>query len=487
MLGKIKRLLFHNTSTRQTVTKNTIWLGISNIGGRLLRAIIIVYSARLLGPSNWGVFSYTVTLAGFLTIFTDMGINPVLTRRIASGKTPEERAQMLSTTFFVKMVLLSLSVVAIFFIGPMLTSNVTARSLLPLIAFIFVFDTLREFGFSLINALEKMQYQAGLYLLTNAAIVAFGFYFLHQSPTVASLAYSYIAGTALGAVATFFVLRKHFTQLLSRFNRKLVTHIFSLAWPFAISTLLGALMLNTDILLLGWIRSAEEVGYYSSAQKIIQLLYVLPTIIAVSVLPTFSRLANQDNEKFRRILERIVSVSLAIALPLAIGGYLLGDNLMQLLFGAQFIPAGLPFKILMLTMIIDFPAIILNNALFAYNRQKSLIVYTAIGGLSNVILDLILIPKFGIAGSAIATLLAQCGSNIYLWRKMKSINQFSAWSHLTKTILSAGIMGIIVYLMNLLGIPVIITVAIGVLAYLSAAYVLKDPLFKEIRSIFHVG
>ena len=90
MLQKLKSFLFTNTSTRQTIAKNTFWLAISNIGGRLLRSIVIIYAARVLGANGWGVFSYAISLATFLTIFIDFGINAILIKE-SSQETVAER------------------------------------------------------------------------------------------------------------------------------------------------------------------------------------------------------------------------------------------------------------------------------------------------------------------------------------------------------------------------------------------------------------
>jgi O-antigen/teichoic acid export membrane protein len=75
MLHAIKQFLLHNTSTHQTILKNTTWLFSGQIIGRLLRATIVIYAARVLGANNWGAFSYALGIAAFLTVFTDIGVN----------------------------------------------------------------------------------------------------------------------------------------------------------------------------------------------------------------------------------------------------------------------------------------------------------------------------------------------------------------------------------------------------------------------------
>jgi len=73
MVKKIKSFLFENKTISQTIAKNTFWLSISNILGKILRAIIIIYVARVLGAESWGIFSYALTIASTLTLIMDFG------------------------------------------------------------------------------------------------------------------------------------------------------------------------------------------------------------------------------------------------------------------------------------------------------------------------------------------------------------------------------------------------------------------------------
>src|SRR3990167_1038610 len=115
---------------------------------------------------------------------------------------------------------------------------------------------------------------------------------------------------------------------------------------------------------------------------------------------------------FRAVLERILSLMFLVAIPLAVGGIIVAPYLVAFIFGADYLPGTTSLRILLLTLLVDFPAVFLSAAIFAHDKQKLLIAYSAIGGILNVVLDLALIPIFGIAGSAAATLAAQIASNV---------------------------------------------------------------------------
>ncbi|MBI2623066.1 MAG: flippase [Candidatus Liptonbacteria bacterium] len=487
MLKRVQSFLFNNTTTRQTVIKNVVWLGISNFGGRFIRAIIIVYGARILGAEGWGVFSYGVTLAAILTPFTDVGLSQFLIRETAKNDDPAHRARVFSTTLSLKLVLLLLGVLIILVAAPWFTTIEEAKVILPIIAFLLAFDTLREFGAAITRALERMEWEAGLFLATNVAIVLAGFGFLLLSPTAESFTWGYTVGTGIGAALTFVVLRGYIPRnLIASFSKRLVRPILSAAWPLSIASLLGILMINTDILIIGWLRSAEEVGFYSAAYRVVQLLYLLPGILASSAFPTFSRLADNHRAQMRSTLERTLAVVFIMALPLAAGGLLLAPQIIELLFGSEFLPGTAPFQILMLTLLADFPVVVLAHAAFAYNRPKLLTAYAAIGGVLNVALDFLLIPSFGITGCAWATLIAQVCSTAYLRRKVKQENPFSVLPRLSIAFTATAIMAGGVLLFMSIKLPVLLSVALGAAIYGAVLYFLKEPSLREAKqAIMH--
>lgn len=484
MFQKIKSFLFKNTTTKQTIAKNTIWMSISQFGGRLIKAVIIIYAARILGTAEYGIFSYAVTLAGFMSLFMDPGINSVLMRESAKSS-DDERRTYFATILVIKTVLLALGVGIIVYIGPYFSTLPGAKVLLPIAAFILMFDTLREFFSSLIRSMEKMEWEAGIFLFTNVAIVTFGFAFMMMSPTAKALGWGYAIGTGLGALSAIVVLWDYVKEIFSRFSAKFILPTLQSAWPFAITGALGLLFTNTDILIISWMKTASDVGIYSAAIRIIQILYLVPGIVQMSTLPVFSRLAGRDNAAMRRALERTIGIVFLASIPLTVGGIILGTQIVSFIFGNNFAPGAPAFKILMVTLLVDFPGSIIVNAIFAYAHQKSLIVTSAIGGISNVLFDLLLIPQFGMTGSAIATLIAQTLSNGYLWYVMKKINYFEVLPQLIKIIAASLAMGVVTLVFSLLKINVLVNIALSTGVYIFALWLLREPMLKELKGILY--
>ncbi len=482
MLKKIKNFFLENASNRQTVAKNTFWLTFGQIAAQLLRTFIIIYAARILGAEKWGVFSYAITIAAFFSAFSDIGISTILTREAA--KNPESRSRYISTSFFLKIILLIGSSLLIIFAAPYFSKLDAAKPLLPIVALIFIFDGLREFGFSINRAMEKMETEAFVKIFTGIATVIAGLIFLNLKQTADSLALAYLFSSIAGFAIAFVIIAPHIKNLILNFDRKLLRPILSSAWPIAISTVLVTILLSIDTIMLGWFKSAEDIGLYSAAQKPIQFFSALPGFFAIAILPLFSRLANKDNEKFRVILEKSLGLIYILALPLAVGGVILRKEVMVLLFGLAYAGAANAFALLLLNVLTSFPNGIIINAIFTYNRQRAVIWTIGIGAMLNIGLNLVLIPKYGIMGAAAATLLSQTLSNIFAWLTMKKINPFVFFPHIKKIAASTAVMGVATIFLKILGLNLYINLAVSIIVYFTALYLLKEHTLKEARDLY---
>ena len=435
MIARLFRFLLENQTSGQTVAKNTIWLFAGQFASRALRAVTVIVAARILGAASWGAFSYALGIATFLTTFSDIGINALLTKETA--KDPAHKREFLATALFVKFALIAILLAGVFAALPYLTNIPESRALLPILVFVFVFDTLRELGASLSRALEKMQIEAGLQFLANFAIAALGILFLVRFRTSTALAFAYVAGSGIGALTMFVVLRAHFRGFFQNVRGALMGPILKTAWPFGLISLMGTIALNTDIVMLGWMRTPEEVGYYAAAQKLIYLLYVLPGLVAASIFPLTARLAATDPPRAKFIVERAAAGLLLAACALAAFGIMLASPFIRIFFGAAYTEAIPAFRILMLTLIIVYPSLLVSNALFAYGETKKFIRFVTASVVSNVALNFLLIPPLGIEGAALATIGSQLATNALIWKSMRRVNGFTLLPHL-KTYLGFG-------------------------------------------------
>ncbi len=473
-LRRLRVLLLENATFRQTIFKNTFWLTVSNLGGRIIRAFLLIYVARVLGTAGYGVFSYAVGLAAFFSIFSDIGVAGMLTRE--GAKRPEMFPEYIGTSVVLKVILLVFTNIILFAAIPFVINIPEAIPLLPLAALLITFDGLRDLVFSVTRAKEKMELEAAINIATNLAITGIGIVLIFLRPTPFHLMAGYTAGSAIGTVIAFILLRAHFRGFWRHVNRSLMWPIIREGFPFALAGLLGSIMINTDMVMLGWLSNKEAVGLYSAAQRPVQILYLVPNIMAIALFPSFARLAKVEPERFRSLFERAVSFAILVALPMTVGGMLLSGDIVTLLFGNEFRPASTAFMALLVTLLMSYPAQFLSNAVFAHNEQKALSGFLALGALSNFVLNYLFIPRWGILGCAIATILAQLLSDSFVWWKVKRLTSFHLLRHLAKIFLAAAAMGVMVYGLDRAGVHVILNIILSGTAYFAILFLLREKI-----------
>ncbi len=414
MISKVINFLFHHTHANQVIAKNTIWLGIGQFGARAMRGVLIIVAARLLGVENWGIFAYILGIVTLLTVIADLGIGAFVTKEIARDSSKKEL--LIINTFILKLILIVVfGIITIPFV-PLIAKFSIPLPLLLFIALTFAFDALRDFASAVARGMQRMEIEAASLGVTNFLITIFGITSLWYRPTIFSLALAYVLGTTIGSLITFWWLRKSLSIKIIVPRLNTLKEILRVSWPFGLMSVLGIIMLNTDTLMLGWLSNAYAIGLYTSSQRIIQMLYAIPAILATALFPTLSRQAHDNQEQFTTTLKTGLQLQLLLAGTIMIVGIFYAPEIISLAFGSKYLPSLSTFIALLFTLPIVFPSILLTNALFAKGKRKTFIWFFALGAGSNIIGNALLIPSLGITGCALATLLSQMLSNFLYFK-----------------------------------------------------------------------
>jgi O-antigen/teichoic acid export membrane protein len=420
MIYKIKRFLFNNTESNQTITKNTIWLAAGEIGSRILKLVVFIQAARMLGVIEWGLFSYGFAIWGIFSIFSDIGINAILIREIS--KHSNELNQYISTSFFARTALSFLSILLLTAFIPFFSLQ-SLKSLMPFLMAMIIIDSFRDFGFALNRAFEKMENEALVRIVSNGLLAITAFIVISHSPRALSLIQSYVVAGVLGLIILSLTIRKYWNIIFSSFKFNLVKKIIYEAWPVGTVMIFASILASIDMVILGAISTTTEVGYYAVAQKLTQLLLLIPTIISAALLPYLSRVTN-NAYKSKNILSKAISVSILLVTPCILITLFFAKQIIVLSFSTMYTAAIPLLLITSISTLFSIPSYFLSNALLVYGKQRLTLRFIGFGALSNILLSFILIPHYGMYGAAISYTLSQIGANalmVFETRKIEGL------------------------------------------------------------------
>ncbi len=475
---KVKEFLFRSNAPRQTVVKNTLWLFASQVVSRSLRAAIFVYAARVLGAGQYGVFSLAQSIAGLLMLFSDLGVNPVISREVAKGV--DQRSRWIATGFFLKMFVLTLSLVATGLFSLYFDKRMNTGILLAVISFVFFLDGIREFWIAVVRALEKMQWEALVSFLANSVTVVAGLVLLKFWKTPLHLALAYLLGSVVGVLAILFAIRSDLRGLVHNVDWSLSRHTLQVAWPFVVWAMLGSLLVYTDSIMLGGLKDARTVGFYNAGSKLVLFLLALPELLTASVFPTFARRAVNGN--FLSPFVTSFRVTVLVALPLVLGGVILGKSIIYALYGDAYRQSVPVFQILLLLLLFHFPGVVVGSAVFAYNRHFEILRYVAISAFANVLLNWFLIPQYGAVGSAVATVLSRSVAVVGAVTILIRIQPFPIFTALWRPLSAAVVMGTGLGIASYVQLNLWLSLFLGASIYLLTLYALREPLLGDVYS-----
>lgn len=153
-------------------------------------------------------------------------------------------------------------------------------------------------------------------------------------------------------------------------------------------------------------KGPDKVGLYSVAVRLAESFNIIPIALMVSVLPLMSQYYKLSKNDFERIYQLSFKYLLIFIIPVASYISIYSDNIVSLFYGKGFLLSGSALRILIWAEVFVFLGVVNNSILIAANKQKIDSIFTGTSAFVNIVLNLVLIPKYGIVGAAIASLVS---------------------------------------------------------------------------------
>jgi O-antigen/teichoic acid export membrane protein len=263
---------------------------------------------------------------------------------------------------------------------------------------------------------ERLDYSALLNLVGQALFMGLGAWALSWYNNLMVIIVASFAGTIATTVLSYLVARRRFGRLRLDVTQAAWPGLIRAALPIGLLQLFYSIALRADTFLLKHWQGNEAVGWYSAAYDIAFGLFIVASAVNASLFPTVCRLSDARPNAARSLARQAAKVLLLFSLPCAVGGGLIADRIVQLIFGAQFVPAGILLRLLLFALPIRFLVGLGNNLTIAYNRAWQAAGIAAFEAALNVSLNLLLIPGYGAqAAAAISIACEALALGLLLW------------------------------------------------------------------------
>ncbi len=392
MLNKLRGIL-----TAQT-TKDTLisFLGLGTIA--IVGMVFTVITARALGPTLFGIFSALNAVVTLLSSMGDLGLSSALVNFIP--KLTDRRNVIISTVFWIQIATSVILALALALLGlkPDLIIPGSTTAHFIIIGILTGLYVLQGFALGIFNSERKFLFASilqGSDSVLKLVIVA-GLFFTDSF----NIEYALLANVVSCLLSVFWGLGRELSNIRRIFPRAQVLEIFHFAKWIALSRAFSVMISRVDVILLNLLVGGFQAGIFSAASRIALLFALLVSSISSVIAPRFSAFVNKDDIKL--YLKKVTLMVGGIALFM-IGTIIFADPLVRTIFGEKYLAAIPVFRALTLAMIPFLLSVITSQPLiYSFNQPKYFSRVTIFQVTILVILDLILIPRYGALGPTIA-------------------------------------------------------------------------------------
>ncbi|MFC1511049.1 flippase [Candidatus Margulisiibacteriota bacterium] len=456
------------------IIRGFLTLSTAEVVSKILFFLATIYLARTLGPAQYGLISFALALLTYFSLGANLGLDTLGIRTIARNKAEvkTQAQQILPLKFFLGLCSLLLLILVLFLIDKPLAEKqlilLFALSILPMTILI-------EWVF---QGLERFALVGWSRIINNLFFVLAVVLFVKNAANIIYVPLFKLASLSLAGLFLFVNFWRSFGWLKLQINVSAWKSLIRQSWPMGLYMIMGLVMANLDIVMLGFMRSNQEVGYYGAVYKFIGVWIVLIGAFLNIVFPVIAHFFTSSRPDFQRVVNQSIKLILIFALPIALVGPLLADQLIVIVFGGQYLAGSLAFRILLWTMLPISLNSVIAWSLLAANDEKKVIRILLWQTIVNVGLNLVLIPIYGIAGAAVATFISELIGVLFYYQTLKRHLQPNISSYLIRQLLAAMVMMLLFSVLR--GLTIYLLLPVAALTYficlILAGAISKDEL-----------
>ena len=416
-------------SLRQQLIHGAIGSAIIQIATRILALVLGVVLARGLGAEGYGIYSYAFAFLALMMVVAELGMPTLVLRQIASYHSKEDwphiRGILLSTLQIAFLSSVILAVIVVFSLYQIDSEIISEQSWAVIFVMILLpFLVITKLITTVIQSLQHVV-KAKLVDVVKIIIVTIGlgllFYFYPEMRTPKYAVVIQLVSTILVLFLAVALLYRYLPQQVRAVPAQYQSRQW-LASAIPLTLIGGASIINNqaDILMLGYFRTPEEVGIYRVAVQGSALVSFGLQAVNSVIAPQFARLyAQNDLARLQQIVTKSARAILLLAFPIAFVFIFVGGELAGWAFGLEFAQSHSAIAILTAGQLINAAmgsvGFLLNMTGFEKDVARTLFLTAGL----NIILNLFLIPLYGMEGAAIATAISLALWNIALYKIVK--------------------------------------------------------------------
>lgn len=400
----------------QSVKTNYI-LNLINVGTQMLFPLLTFpYVCRILLPAQIGQVNFYNSIIGYISLFTCLGIPMYAVREIARDRDDIVKMNRTAIEVLLLHTLLTLfgyvAVAILCLTVPQIKENVP---LFLILSITLIFTVIGCDWFY--NGIEDFKYITIRGIVVKSISVVLLFLFVKSKQDLLWYGAYCVVGSIGGNIFNFIRLRKYihkeniiFTQLHIFRHLKPAIKVFSF-------NVVISVYLQLNPVLLGFMKDTIAVAYFTAATKLMMMVTKISSSLGTVLMPRASHLVSEGKkEEFEKLIQKSYDFTLALTIPLVIGLICMAPYIVRVFCGSQYEDAIITSQIIApITLVVGLSNIMGMQVLYPIGKINTVVKCTIYGAITNVILNLALIPFLSFNGTAIAYLGAEVATTLSMY------------------------------------------------------------------------
>lgn len=397
---------------KQRIFRNLYWALLGKVVSLLSGLLVGIIVARYLGEEQYGLMNYVISYVTIFQVLACFGIDNIEIRE--ETRTPDLRDRIIGTALAIKLAMALVTFIIIVVMVQRSEGDSYTRWLIILYALSVFFNTLSvarnhftalvwneyvvktEISRTVIGVIFKI-----ILLLCHASLTWFVFVTMFDAVLLASgYAWSYHAKIA--------------KIRLWRFDRSVAQMLLVQGFPLLLSGAAVVIYQRIDQVMIGQMIDKASVGFFSVAARFVEIIIFVPVILSQTVTPILVKIREQDKDRYAHQSQLFMNVSLWLSIVLCVLTCLVARPLIRYTFGPQYMAAVPVLQVLVFKVVGMTLSQVSGQMIIIERIQQWAVVRNIVGCAVCVSLNYLLIPHYGIMGSAVVTIITMVVSGWFV-------------------------------------------------------------------------
>jgi O-antigen/teichoic acid export membrane protein len=481
-------------SYTKKVAYNTLAQMIGKVVGVAVSIATVAALFRYFGIEGVGKYTTVFAFVAFFSIFADFGLQWTLLRELSvnSDKNKVFR-NIFAFRLFIALLVHALAFGVVWFFNYPLD----VKYGVGIITFAWFFTTMNSTLVGVFLNSYRLDISVSTDIVGRIAILLLTLYLISIKSGFSVILAATLAGNALNFLLNLIFVRRYI-KLGMEFDFKYWPHIFSQALPIGIVLIFHFIYFRIDSLMLSLMKGMADVGIYGTAYKLLEVLETVPSMFLGAAFPLVTRYVVKKDERMHSAFQKQFDFLFLIAVPIVGGTYVLASPIINFLGGrgGEFTSAstvsvlGNPstavtcLRILIFAVGVSFFSNLYTYLIVSLGRQKNMVWPTIGFAVFNVVLNLIVIPRFSYVGASFSTLLTEfVVVAVSYFVAMKFLPLKVSLANSGKILIAGLIMTFFALYFNSVGTNLFVNIAMSAALYTGLIFLFKAVPMELVRSI----